>query len=237
MQNRYVADIGDYVKFAILRALAPGRKLGVVWWLFPNEQHNADGGHRQYLERPNEWEDFDSDLFKALQNIKEQRDVRALENAAILPGAVFISDPVPCGVRERGTWFEGIKTGITDCTLVFLDPDNGIAPEGLKLSQRRAGKSVTIEEIKALQKSGRAVVVYHHQTRLKGGHLSEIEMVAKRLRARGLHVSGALRANPWSPRAFFILNGDKTLHDRAQGLAHMWKDRITWHPEAELLKS
>jgi len=35
MQNRFVADIGDYVKLAILRALARDRSLGVVWWLFP----------------------------------------------------------------------------------------------------------------------------------------------------------------------------------------------------------
>ena len=59
MQNRYVADIGDYVKLAILRKLALGRSLGVVWWLFPDEHHNADGGHREYLERQNVWKDFD----------------------------------------------------------------------------------------------------------------------------------------------------------------------------------
>ena len=50
MQNRYVADIGDYVKLAILRKLALGRSLGVVWWPSPDEHHNADGGHREYLE-------------------------------------------------------------------------------------------------------------------------------------------------------------------------------------------
>ena len=53
MQNRYVVDIGDDVKLAILRELAHGRSLGVVWWLFPDEHHNADGGHREYLERQN----------------------------------------------------------------------------------------------------------------------------------------------------------------------------------------
>jgi hypothetical protein len=40
MQNRYVEDIGDYVKLAILRALSSRpsvRRLGVAWWLFPDE--------------------------------------------------------------------------------------------------------------------------------------------------------------------------------------------------------
>ena len=50
MQNRYVGDIGDYLKLGILRALSPGYHLGVAWWLFPDEAHNGDGRHIGYLE-------------------------------------------------------------------------------------------------------------------------------------------------------------------------------------------
>jgi len=39
MQNRYVGDIGDLLKLGILRALSPGYRLGVAWWLFPDERH------------------------------------------------------------------------------------------------------------------------------------------------------------------------------------------------------
>ncbi|MGD0841040.1 MAG: hypothetical protein ABSA32_07785, partial [Candidatus Acidiferrales bacterium] len=80
MQNRYVADVGDYVKFAILRKLAAGRRLGVVWWLFPNEDHNADGSHRKYLDRPDKWRHFDCGLFDVLLKIQREkvRDVRAI---------------------------------------------------------------------------------------------------------------------------------------------------------------
>ncbi len=246
MQNRYVADIGDYVKLAILRRLAFGRRLGVAWWLFPDEHHNADGGHREYLEQPNEWKHFDPDLFEALLEIKKQKrwNVFAFEEAAVLPKAVFASDPIPCEVRpfsrrpaERRVWLEGIKTKLKDCDLVFLDPDNGIAPEGLKLTRRAAGKSVTIEEIKALQESTRAMVIYHHQTHYQGGQYSEICDLAARLRKSGLHVSGALRAKPWAPRAFFILNGNQELHDRAKNIAELWEPWIAWHPDAEILKS
>lgn len=34
MQNRYVGDIGDYLKLGILRTLSPGYHLGVACWLF-----------------------------------------------------------------------------------------------------------------------------------------------------------------------------------------------------------
>lgn len=118
MQNRYVGDIGDYVKLAILRALAPERSLGVVWWLFPNENHNADGGHRKYLEQPNQWKRFDPDLFDALLEIvnQNQLNVHALEKTPGFRDAVFVSDPVPCEIRpftqrpvERNIWLARIK--------------------------------------------------------------------------------------------------------------------------------
>ena len=52
MQNRYVGDIGDYLKLGILRALSPKYRLGVAWWIYPDETHNADGQHIGYLDRP-----------------------------------------------------------------------------------------------------------------------------------------------------------------------------------------
>ncbi len=244
MQNRYVADIGDYVKFAILRALAPGRSLGVAWWLFRDEDHNADGGHREYLGQEDKWKQFDPILFEALSKIEKEKTlhVNAIEKAAVLRGAVFAADPVPCEVlpfslrpARRNTWLAGIQNKFKDCDLIFLDPDNGIAPERLKLTRRLAGKSVTIAEIKALEAHNRAIVVYHHQTRFRGGHRSEIHDLAARLKSSGLHVSGALRANPWSPRVFFILNGDAELNNRARTVAEHWHPRISWHPEFEIL--
>ena len=44
MQNRYVGDIGDYLKLGILRALSPGYRLGVAWWLFPTKVTIKTGG-------------------------------------------------------------------------------------------------------------------------------------------------------------------------------------------------
>ena len=237
MQNSYVADIGDYVKLAILRQLACGRGLGIAWWLFPDEHHNSDGSHREYLDRQNEWRQFDRELFDTLFKIAKtkDRDVCAIERAGILPHAVFASDPVPCEARpfsrrpqERGGWIERVKIKLKDCDLIFLDPDNGIASEKLRLTQRRAGKSVTIEEIKILQENNRAMVIYHHQTRFQGGHIAELHHLAAHLRKYGLHVSGALRAKPWSPRLFLILNGDKELHNRAKSIAKDWGNHISW---------
>jgi hypothetical protein len=49
MQDRYVGDVGDFGKYGLLRSLAADLSLGVVWYLGPEESHNADGKHIGYL--------------------------------------------------------------------------------------------------------------------------------------------------------------------------------------------
>ena len=58
MQNRYVGDIGDFGKFGLLRSLSGCRdahpiecplRLGIVWYLYPDETHNSDGKYTGYL--------------------------------------------------------------------------------------------------------------------------------------------------------------------------------------------
>jgi len=243
MQNRYVGDIGDYVKLAILRALSPDRRLGVVWWLHQDEHHNSDGGHREYLERAEQWRHLDPDLFEALSKIeaRKERDVHALENPEILGSAVFASDPVPCELQpyslrpERWRiWMNGTKEKLRECDLIFVDPDNGIAPEGLRLTLRLAGKYASVEQLQSLGEGGRAMVVYHHQGRFRGGHDSEICSLAGRLARGGFNVSGALRAKPWSPRVFLILNADNRLCKRVKRFAELWGSSVSWHPADDI---
>ena len=49
MQNRYVGDIGDYLKLAILPVLSPGYRLGYRMVATPGREHNRDGRHIGYF--------------------------------------------------------------------------------------------------------------------------------------------------------------------------------------------
>lgn len=52
MQDRYTGDIGDFSKLGILRALEKaGMSVGLNWYLTPDENHNSDGRHVQYLNQ------------------------------------------------------------------------------------------------------------------------------------------------------------------------------------------
>jgi hypothetical protein len=241
MQNRYVADIGDYVKLAILRVLSPGYHLGVAWWLFPDEGHNKDGRHIDYLDRADLWRRFNPDLFDILREVvaRDQRHVSALEAPDILSEAVFANEMFPVGSvigdrqQERCRWFARIKQSLADANLVFVDPDNGLEPRFYSPGSTKSGKSILISELQALARPGRCLIVYHHQTRRAGGHHGEIEHWAERLRACGFTTVDALRAKPYSPRVFFLLDAPADVRQRAGEIEDRWMGLISWHPDGE----
>lgn len=237
MQNRYVGDIGDYVKLSILRRLSGGKSLGVLWWLYPDEIHNADGKHVTYLAEPLKWRSRDPELFDTLRHLVDsgQRNVGALERADLLSVSTFFSDIIPTTGRSverrlsRATWFQTAASRVSDCDLVFLDPDNGLETANFDTGRNKAGKSVALDELEMLRRQGRTIIVYHHQTRMTGGHIFELSHWAKRLAERGFTVD-ALRASAFSARAFFILDASPDIREQAQALAYEWGNKLTWHP-------
>jgi hypothetical protein len=233
MQNRYVGDIGDYLKLGILRALSPGYRLGVAWWLFPDEDHNKDGRHIGYLSRPDQWRRYDPQLFDALGEIVSsgRRGVRALETVNFLPNAIFASEVIPQHRQARREWFQGVQHALEETDLVFVDPDNGLEPDGYSHGSAKSGKSVTLSELQDFEQPGRCLIVYHHQTRRAGGHHAEIEHWADRLRGIGFQTVHALRCRPHSPRVYFLLDAPEEIRHRAEQVASHWSGLISWHPD------
>ena len=242
MQNRYSGDIGDYVKLAILRALTPGQKLGVGWWLYPDESRNSDGRHTSYLCHPQTWRHLDPTAFDHLKAVVTagKRQVAALEHEGLLPGAMYFREHIPTGGRAgvrrvaKVQWLARLRTSIEPCNLVFLDPDNGLETKAFDLGAAKAGKSVALSELLELRRTGRAILVYHHQTRRRGGHEKELEHWGERLRAAGFSQVDALRASAFSARAFFLLDGTPQLRGRAAELSKRWIGRLSWHPNLGL---
>ncbi len=239
MQHRYVGDIGDYVKLAILRALTPGHHLGVAWWLYPDENHNEDGRHIDYLQVAERWRPFDPFLFDVLKNIVSATDrrVQALEESLLLPGVVFFHEAIPTvGTplqrrTSRSAWFTRTLAALNRCNLVFVDPDNGLETANYSAGAIAGGKCVSLAELSALSRPDRALVVYHHQTRRKGGHVAELAYWADRLRGEGFRTVDAIRSQPYSPRAFFLINAQPDISDRAQRLVTQWGGLLSWHPD------
>ena len=237
MQDRYVGDVGDYAKLALLRALSPGRRLGVAWWRYPDESHTADGRHIDYLNQPPRWRHLDPELFDGLSRIVHagERKLAALQAEGLLGEAVFCDEMMPTRLSsarlrvEREAWFARVQARLAACDLVFVDPDNGLEPAGYSLGAASGGKCVSVAQLRSLSAPGRALIVYHHQTRRKGGHLAELAYWTERLRREAFDAVDVIRARSYSPRAFFLLNASNDVRRRAELLVQRWEERMSWH--------
>jgi hypothetical protein len=239
MENQYVGDIGDYIKLSLLRAVCGAHRLGIAWWLVPDERHKKDGRHISYLNDPKHWRSFEPGVFDRIREIvvNNIRSIEALETAELLPPeTVFHSTEVACPTlwsrraAAREKWFGTVLNSLANATMVFVDPDNGIEPARYSVTRKNANKSITVSELHRLTGQGRILIVYHHHTRMRGGHINELGHVASRLKELTACRIDALRAKAYSPRAFFLINADGETQVRAADFAQRWVPHVTWHP-------
>lgn len=227
MQNRYVGDIGDYVKYGLLRKLSEGMKLGVAWYLFPDEGHNEDGRHIKYLQEPKKWRLRDPELFDGLNRIvtSGKRNVLEVEKSGLLPDATFSKELLSPGElsisdrREwRKEWFANVLYDLQDCDIVFADPDNGFCEdEKFSYGRIKDWKRLSLLEAKALSR-GKVGVFYHHNTRRPGGHDLEVEYWKKQFGSQSI----AVRWRAYSARTFFIVNPTREIKRVTMEFSNAW---------------
>jgi hypothetical protein len=233
MQHLYVGDIGDYLKLSILKAIEPNHRLGIAWWRYPDQEGKKDGRHIGYLSNGKIWREYDPEIFDHLASVVlRQRNLAGLESAPFLAGSLFASQLIPVATRDRQDWVCRIAEDFEDRNVVFFDPDNGLEPPKFAYGKSKSGKSITVDELKHFRRTGRTLIVYHHHTHRKGGHIAEIDDWASRL-AEDFTTVDAIRCKPWSPRVYFLLDASDTVRLRCQLLCERWGGHMQWNPHAE----
>lgn len=171
MQDRYAGDIGDYGKIALLRELqSQGLSVAVNWYLVEplESEKKADGTYKQedgkYLI-PVKLKDCDIDLACRLTKIaqNENRSVHELEQANLIPGAIYFNKPVP--VIGRAEWHEKALKALAGVGLVFVDPDNGMLVKSVGPKSARSVKYTLYEEVRDYVRRGQSVLIYNHRSR------------------------------------------------------------------------
>jgi len=172
MQNRYTGDIGDFGKLGILRQLnQAGLSVGVNWYLTPDETHNGDGRHIEYLQK-RDFCNCDETLWCALKQIVNSslRQVSALESSGLLQ-ARYYSKPLdftgiskPMRESIRWEWHNLACDRLRGCDIVFVDPDNGLIVPS-EQGTRKSNKFVLPFELADYYRSGSSVVYYQHKAR------------------------------------------------------------------------
>ena len=229
MQDRYVGDIGDYFKYAFLRSVFPSERIGVAWYLFPDEEHNNDGKHTTYLDDSSAWRHLDSELFDTLYHIvrvQKKRNVSMIEKKRLLGNAVFASEKLAYNGKNarqwRYNWFARVHEALIDTTVVFADPDNGLRDDDRVLTgTKKNWKGIAISEAVALS-HGKTGVIYHHNTRRKGGHDLENIYWLDRFKEMGIEAT-SVRFRRGSGRTFFILNPTALHFKNIESFCQLWK--------------
>lgn len=238
MQNRYVGDVGDFGKYALLRNLISIECspfiLGIHWHLFPDESHNSDGRHTSYLERP-DFRCLDPVLHDALAKIvlEKRRAIASLRDHALFgKQSIEFMEPVtqiPSGgnsgsqrVQQRAVWHSRAMLALREASLVFFDPDNGIETKSVPKSAAKSGKFAYWDEIGDFWKAGKSLVIYHHLNRTASNE-RQIEILKAHFSERLGHIPLLLPLifRRGSCRVFWVVANAGHSEDARKGVSAM----------------
>lgn len=172
MQNRYTGDIGDFGKLGMLRSLArSGLAIGVNWYLVPDESHNGDGRHINYLQNE-KFRHCDAQLWGELGHLVHDgcRQVGKLESPSLLPASYYstvlnfdgMDKPTRDAARRR--WHMDALRSLAHCELVFVDPDNGLMIPSA-YGTPKSNKFVLMDELADYYQRGASIIYYQHKAR------------------------------------------------------------------------
>ena len=196
---------------------------------------NNDGRHISYIGQRELYGALDPELFKHLGSVViGERSIASL--LPILPDAISSNGlldltKVPSRQKRewRNAWFTKVLKDLEKCDLVFADPDNGIVDDSdARKSRPVFGKQIPLDEVQRLA-HGRCAVIYHHNTRRKGGHDAEVDYWLDQFGMPAL----AVRATAFSARTFFVINPTGEIETRVKAFCNQWGDvRVRLHRPA-----
>jgi len=169
MKNQYFGDVNDYVKYGLIRSILRSGSFRplIAWYLTPDDK-GTDGRHIDYLQSPEEWAHYDSDLYHGLKRLtSDDRAVSKIETAGLLMNAEYFSLLVPdIGLDERSEWAENLMEAAKERDFVFLDPDNGIEIPTTRYGNSGSSKYAYWCEVSRLVKSRKSLLIYQHRPRM-----------------------------------------------------------------------
>jgi len=259
VQDRYAGDVGDFLKLGLLRWLvaptpfAPQHQLGVIWYRVPDEEHDADGEHVRYLDPSStagqDLRPLDPDLYDHLRVMMAtgKRSVASLAASGVLPSTTRYYDNVlsfadlsPSDrvgrIVRRERWFHEAMVAVNSCSLVFVDPDNGMRRDDHPVPAHRnlAEKHVYLSEVQRLLERGQSVVAYHHADRSERVEEQAWSLMADIRESLGVEPVAAVRASHGSARMFLVIPCNDhmrcELDDRLAALQlSTWGDELRDH--------
>ncbi len=228
MKNQYLADINDYRKYGLLRALAGHRDVPVfvAWMLTANDDGN-DGRKRAYLDQPHAYRHRDPELFDELRRLQEKKN-RAVEDIAaqnVIPGALYHPAILTDDLSRRDSWFRELWIKTSDGSCVFFDPDNGLEVKSVKKGRRNSCKYLYWDEFADAWRRGHSVLVYQHYPRVQRAPYLTALCERMNREAPGSRIAAVTTSN-----VLFLLAmqraHQRTLEDGLKRYSEQWRDDV-----------
>ena len=176
MQDRRVAEIGDFGKFGLLRRICgcdgrfgDGRSLAVLWYRTIDGAAETPTARPAWLDRPDEFRPCDPLLFDTLDEIVASglRETHSIEIAELLGDVAFHSDlwsfdgmsSQQMRDVERRRLFLGALKVVGENQVVCIDADAGPMPDGVVPNAPDATRWIGWDEMVALAALRRTLVV------------------------------------------------------------------------------
>jgi hypothetical protein len=259
MQDRYAGDIGDFMKLGLLRWLAAPspfaqpHRLGVVWFRVADELQGADGKYVTYLDPSSaagqDLRPLDPDLYDRLRKLVASgtRSVAALVASGVLPAGTAHFDqelsfadlaPTDRAARtvRRERWFHEAMVAVDQCSLVFVDPDNGLRRDDHSVPSYRnlAEKHTYLSEVGRLLERGQSVVACHHADRSESVAAQAESRMADIHDTLGVEPLAAVRASRGTARLFMVIPHPQHRSDLEHSLGALQQSR--WSDELRLYR-
>jgi len=230
-----IGDFAKFYLLRNLLQVVDG-KIGVVWYKFEDENLNKDGMHISYLCASDQMEssadnnsqnmlsrslsdETGKDIVEKLSKVVSQlckRSIEALQKENLLPKdrTVYYSDIVSFPDKNskereesRKTWLNGAIKAVSECEIVFLDPDNGLEVNSVKnYRQKSAGKYVYYDEINSFMESqkNKICIIYQHATREKNWWKSKLKILKSNIQKTDVKIRTMI-FKKYGSRAFYII--------------------------------
>jgi len=234
VQDRYVADVGDFAKFQLFRYLfnheespLDGKALCQIWFMHQgNDEKNNDGKHIDYFERMMGTDEYlEYSLLDMI--MRNKREVAELEKLKLLKNITFFYEEVPKALEDRYLWLNRALTFANRSQIVAVAPDNGMA---LKCDRKKRcferlnlethyrqkvypHKYIFSDEVRYFYRLAHleVCIVYQHLGRCFS-HEEQIDILLKDLKKEYNEVL-AIKHKPYSPRVFFFLCKSKVIRE------------------------
>jgi hypothetical protein len=149
MKNQYFADINDYLKYGILRAIAKANIRVCLCWMLTKDENKNDGGKIKYIQDSDKWRKYDPALFDVMKwSIKKNiRSIDVAEKKQLIPDATYHMTLLKDERNERVQYFIELTDISTTSDLIFFDADNGMEVKSVKKGNKDSSKYLYWDEV------------------------------------------------------------------------------------------